>query len=464
MKYQSKMTITSTKHLCFLTNTTHSWVITYIIILVLLISSSSELESSKSRKSGHHLQSTLQAKNSSIMNLEDMNSGLTSLLDNKNLSKYYQGSVFFNLPTDKAQRVNVYITNNFIFSNSSVTQYINDRSFNSSNCNNTNKAKYSQINEKQNKIPPLSLSEGVNKTSKENKTHKNDKNDKKEEIFHKSDLDKLYKEIYAKVKENFDKETYNIKQNYEDKFNKLNQVSEQTQNTVKEYKQQLENVKIKSESDKKSLKEEYEEKIKNLNKESEQEMKVVKEKEKQLKEAKEYHETDSNMIDHLKEEQEKTMTELKDLKIKLKEKEQKEINLNKQLTKNSQNSPAKSHQEPIKKETKPISPKTSEQNMPPHTNNNQDEEYYPVEIVHNSYIPTPKPAEKNKPVNHNPPLNNAKNIVPIAAPHYEPLLCLDTNSVEFHHFQMNFEKCKQLNDMYMSLVPSLKNSTKKVSF
>lgn len=48
--------------------------------------------------------------------------------------------------------------------------------------------------------------------------------------------------------------------------------------------------------------------------------------------------------------------------------------------------------------------------------------------------------------------------------HLDSLGCLVVDSLEFHHFQMNYEKCKQLNSIYTKFSSSLNVNYKSVNY
>lgn len=68
-------------------------------------------------------------------------------------------------------------------------------------------------------------------------------------------------------------------------------------------------------------------------------------------------------------------------------------------------------------------------------------------------IPSIQPTiTTNTPTINNPPSTT-----------YPPLACLNTSSLEFHHFVMNYQTCENLNEDYLTIAPQMRSESSRVT-
>jgi hypothetical protein len=326
-----------------------------------------------------------------------------SSFDNKSKEKYYQGSVLFNLLGNKTlpmESINLNVVNNFIISNSNVSQFISG-----------------PIGKNLTTVPPKE-----NKCSNENEL--------------------VYQDKIKKMNESYQLTIEELKNQMESKINSLQKQYNLDEEKIKDFNSQI-----------KYVKSEMQGTIKNLENKTRDELQEI---ERYKLKVKKLNETFLKDKDDLKFYYEKKIKELlKKIEEKsqiIEKKEENEVNLKSEivLMRNTNKS-----QFINKKESSGIDPNlktTQNNNFNNKTNikiNSKSEDMYPV----NYYKPKPNIIQPIKEKLFNNTEKNLTNTLP-------SLPCMDINSIEFHHFLMNYEKCKNLNSLYSTIYSNLKQVLK----
>jgi hypothetical protein len=293
-------------------------------------------------------------------------------LSNIEKEKYYQGSLFLNL-ANSTQGVNLKVVNNFIISNSNISQYLESGMQNNST------------------LTPQSLSTPTKDTLKV------------------QELKTQYEEKLKNFEDANSAKLNLLKLEMESKLAKLQDLNFKEEEKIKEYKMKLSDFNNSSILEKESLKMEYENKIKELVLKLQEEMNILKTKEIEI--------IEKNM------EIKKLNQDMKKLNetICIKEK----TLLKENLTKSFQQ---------LKNDTqgKIIEPKKT-------LIQQSKDELKPTKMIPHSYNTVQTPIVKMPAIS--------------TPPKPSQLACIDLNSLEFHHFLMNYEKCKNLNELYLALLP-----------
>jgi hypothetical protein len=393
------------------------------------------LEESSNNKEGNLEQEELDFFNITEKN----NTGIKhndSLLDKKNLNttkqdtaflseKFYQGSVLFAVPPSlgKNDRINFNIYNSFHISNSSVTQFMDK--------NNSNREEFLKGQEE------IKLEAKLKKLENKHKLEEREKELKYEEkIKELAKLNRLeevkikvYQDLLASMRIKQNEEKDKIKTEYENKM----EIIKKGNNDVK--------VKIKKE----------ENEIDSLKQENLQEKKEIKEKndliEKLQKQIKNNINDEKGTIMKDKEELIQTNNILKNSKLK--------INKNETQEKSNSTSKMKANNKTIEKEVESFLPKTINKTI-------GDEEEEGKSYLLNVVKELPKP--KHRKSKHLKKTNNTISFVKALERVKGRLNCMVMESNEAHHFKMNFEKCKELNSIYLEIHDSLEMAIHSVYF
>lgn len=326
-----------------------------------------------------------------------------------NDSQLYQGSLIFQMPENNNQRLSLNVINNFIYNNSSVIQVIEG----SQSCNSSVKSQSIKKDDS-----------SIEKTIKS--------------------IEKVYKAQINKLKKEYDEKIKNLNENLSEDDKKINEFNKYIKTLQEEDREKFIN-----------LKKEYESKIDNLKKDNGNEIKTIDEKNKEIKTLKNIlNEKISQFEKQLMEQKNAYTNDKKILEQKLKLQNEKNLNetIQKNNTKMSQvTTVMKKENDSLHASTK----KTKIETLP----KSSEQKVEVIDIKQEENLQSINRPNLYMPVKVIDDFSNNKNdikIIPNEAvnilkklENIEPLYCMDVNSDDYKHFQMNYEKCKELNDIYL---------------